>query len=171
MGQITLVTGGARSGKSAHAERLTRAHSGTPIYIATSEPRDDEMRERIDLHVKRRGDDWVTVEERRELARVLRETDGQGPRLVDCLTLWLTNEMFAEGGDWRAGLDAICEALRSQSSPVVLVTNEVGSGIVPEDAMTRAWRDAAGAMNQRVGDVADRVVLVVAGQALTIKGG
>ena len=169
MGKITLVTGGAKSGKSAWAEKRVLGLGGTPVYIATAQAFDMEMEQRIASHLEQRGDGWHTVEEPRDLPRVLNETDGGGPRLVDCLTLWLSNEMLAEDGDWRAVLDALKVTLKKQSSDVVLVTNEVGSGIVPDNALARQFQDAAGVVNQAIGALADEVVLVVAGQALAIK--
>lgn len=170
MAEIILITGGAKSGKSLHAERLARQLSDAPIYIATAEARDEEMLARIHRHISRRGPEWTCFEEPRDLPRVLGDTDGQGARLVDCLTLWLSNEMLAEGGDWERGLKRLTDALPRQKSPVILVTNEVGSGIVPANALARAFQDAAGAVNQTIGALADRVDLVVCGQALTIKG-
>ena len=169
MGKITLVTGGAKSGKSAWAEKRVLGLGGTPVYIATAQAFDMEMEQRIASHLEQRGDGWHTFEEQRDLPRVLNETDGGGPRLVDCLTLWLSNEMLAEDGDWRAVLDALKVTLKKQSSDVVLVTNEVGSGIVPDNALARQFQDAAGVVNQAIGALADEVVLVVAGQALVIK--
>ncbi len=169
MGKITLVTGGAKSGKSAWAEKRVLGLGGTPVYIATAQAFDMEMEQRIASHLEQRGDGWHTFEEPRDLPRVLNETDGGGPRLVDCLTLWLSNEMLAEDGDWRAVLDALKVTLKKQSSDVVLVTNEVGSGIVPDNALARQFQDAAGVVNQAIGALADEVVLVVAGQALVIK--
>lgn len=169
MGKITLVTGGAKSGKSAWAEARVLSLDETPVYIATAQAFDAEMEQRIARHLEQRGDGWSTVEEPRDLPRVLDETDGAGPRLVDCLTLWLSNEMLAEGGDWRGALEALKNALSRQRSDVVLVTNEVGSGIVPDNALARRFQDAAGVVNQAIGTLADEVVLVVAGQALVIK--
>lgn len=171
MGKVILVTGGAKSGKSAWAEARVRELGGAPIYIATAQAFDDEMRVRISNHLQRRGDGWRTIEEPRALARVLEETDGAGPRLVDCLTLWLTNEMLAEDGDWPVALERLTAALERAQSDVVLVTNEVGSGIVPDNALARRFQDAAGVVNQAIGALADEVVLVVAGQPLQIKGG
>ncbi|QMU57110.1 MAG: bifunctional adenosylcobinamide kinase/adenosylcobinamide-phosphate guanylyltransferase [Boseongicola sp.] len=170
MGRIILVTGGARSGKSVWAEARMRDLAGPPVYIATAEARDGEMEGRIAAHIARRGPEWSTVEEPRDLAGALQRTDGAGARLVDCLTLWLTNEMLADGGDWEAALEGLVEVLKGQAAPVVLVTNEVGSGIVPANALSRAFQDAAGTVNQAVGAIADEVVLVVAGQPLRIKG-
>jgi adenosylcobinamide kinase/adenosylcobinamide-phosphate guanylyltransferase len=164
-GHITLVTGGARSGKSDLAERLVARHGLPRIYIATAEPRDGEMAERIARHQQRRGEGWSTVEEPVALEQALRQTDGQGARLVDCLTLWLSNCMG------QADFGALAVTLRQQSCPVVLVTNELGQGIVPADGMTRRFRDDHGLMNQAIADVADEVWLAVAGQPLRLKPG
>lgn len=162
-GRIALVTGGARSGKSALAERLTMRHGLPCVYIATAEARDDEMARRIALHRDRRGGDWVTIEAPLDLAGALRATDGQGARLVDCLTLWLSNCMGS------ADIDGLLDALRVQTDPVVLVTNELGQGIVPENALARRFRDEHGWMNQAVAEVADQVWMAVCGQPLQLK--
>ena len=162
---ITLVTGGARSGKSALAERLCARHPGPRIYIATAQGLDTEMSDRIAIHRARRGAGWRTVEAPRDLDAALRYTDGQGVRLVDCLTLWLANC----GGNVDMG--ALTVTLRQAQSPVVIVTNELGGGIVPADAATRAFRDAHGWMNQAVAEVADQVWMAVCGQALRVKPG
>ena len=169
MGFVGLVTGGAKSGKSRHAEAQVLALGGTPIYIATAEALDDEMTDRIARHRIDRGDGWLTREEPHDLCGALRETDGQGPRLVDCLTLWLSNLMLAKA-DISFELAELCAALPELESPVWFVTNEVGSGIVPASPLGREYRDWCGTMNQRIGALADRVDLVVCGQALTIKG-
>ncbi|WP_265500700.1 bifunctional adenosylcobinamide kinase/adenosylcobinamide-phosphate guanylyltransferase [Paracoccus beibuensis] len=162
-GHIVLVTGGARSGKSALAERLVLRHPGPRIYIATAEPRDTEMRERISQHQRDRGQGWDTVEEPVDLARALRDTDGLGVRLVDCLTLWLSNCIGS------ADIDALTVTLRRQCCPVVLVTNELGQGIVPDNALARRFRDDHGRMNQAVAAVADEVWMAVSGQPLRLK--
>ncbi len=162
-GHITLVTGGARSGKSALAERLVLRHRLPRIYIATAEPRDGEMSDRILEHRRRRGEGWTTVEEPLALDRALQGSDGQGVRLVDCLTLWLSNCVGA--GDI-GGLFAV---LRAQHSPVVLVTNELGQGIVPDNALARRFRDQHGWMNQAVAGIADEVWMAVSGQPLRLK--
>lgn len=163
-----MITGGARSGKSRHAETRALALPGRPVYLATAEARDAEMRARISKHIDQRGDAWRTLEVPLDLCGALDETDGEGPRLLDCLTLWLTNVMLGEH-DIDAHLERLCAALTRQTSPVIVVTNEVGSGIVPDNALARRFRDEAGRANQRLGDLADEVVLVVAGQALRIK--
>ncbi|WP_374301451.1 bifunctional adenosylcobinamide kinase/adenosylcobinamide-phosphate guanylyltransferase [Paracoccus sp. (in: a-proteobacteria)] len=162
-GHITLVTGGARSGKSDLAERLTARHGLPRIYIATAEARDGEMADRIARHRRARGDGWTTVEEPLALADALRRTDGQGARLVDCLTLWLSNCM----GD--ADIEGLTSTLRRMQSPVVLVTNELGQGIVPDNALARDFRDRHGWMNQAVARIADEVWMSVSGMPLRLK--
>nr|WP_111301867.1 bifunctional adenosylcobinamide kinase/adenosylcobinamide-phosphate guanylyltransferase [Paracoccus saliphilus] len=163
MGHITLVTGGARSGKSALAERLVARHAMPRIYIATAEARDGEMGERILQHQTSRGEGWITVEEPLNLAAALAASDGQGVRLVDCLTLWMSNCMGA------ADIDGLLVTLRQQSCPVVLVTNELGQGIVPDNALARRFRDDHGRMNQAVAGLADEVWMAVSGQPLRLK--
>ncbi|MFZ1467810.1 MAG: bifunctional adenosylcobinamide kinase/adenosylcobinamide-phosphate guanylyltransferase [Paracoccaceae bacterium] len=168
MAKSILITGGARSGKSTLAERMT-LRLGTPaIYIATAEALDDEMADRIAHHRARRGPEWQTLAAPLDLVGALQHSDGQAPRLVDCLTLWLSNLMFA-GRDWPAEVDALVQCLSQQSSPVVFVTNEVGAGIVPENALARAFRDAAGLTNQRIAAICDEVWFSIAGQPLKVK--
>jgi adenosylcobinamide kinase/adenosylcobinamide-phosphate guanylyltransferase len=165
---IILVTGGARSGKSTRAEARARAFPGKPVYVATAEALDAEMRERIAKHRARRGSAWLERETPLELVAALVETDGQGARLVDCLTLWLSNLMHAER-DWEKEAMLLAETLDRQNSPVVLVTNEVGLGIVPDNALARRFRDAAGILNQIVARVSDEVEFVVAGLPMRVK--
>ena len=164
---ITLVTGGARSGKSALAERLVRRTGSRAIYIATAEAHDTEMADRIAIHQARRGAGWETVEAPLDLVGALTRTD-TAPRLVDCLTLWLSNLMHAEKDLDQAASELIA-CLKAQDTPVVLVTNEVGSGIVPANALARRYRDAAGSLNQTVASIADEVYLSVSGCPLRIK--
>jgi adenosylcobinamide kinase / adenosylcobinamide-phosphate guanylyltransferase len=165
---IILITGGARSGKSTRAEARAREFPGQPVYIATADALDSEMRERIAKHRARRGSDWLERETPLELVAALDETDGGGARLVDCLTLWLTNLMLAER-DWEREALLLAETLGRQKSPVVLVTNEVGLGIVPDNALARRFRDAAGILNQMIARTADEVELVVAGIPMRVK--
>jgi len=165
---VVLITGGARSGKSRRAEARARNFSGRPVYIATAEALDAEMEARIARHRIRRGDDWIEREVPLDLAQALTETDGGGARLVDCLTLWLSNLMHV-GRDWSHDADLLAEILRQQKSPVVLVTNEVGLGIVPDNALARSFRDAAGLLNQSIAAVADEVEFVVAGLPMKVK--
>ncbi|MFC3059812.1 bifunctional adenosylcobinamide kinase/adenosylcobinamide-phosphate guanylyltransferase [Paenirhodobacter populi] len=167
MARIILVTGGARSGKSAIAESRTLGLGPEAVYIATAQAFDAEMETRIAAHQARRGPEWVTHQEPLDLVPALDATDGK-PRLVDCLTLWLTNLMLA-GRDWQAAGRDLVAALPRQSAPVVLVTNEVGAGIVPDNRLARDFRDAAGVLNQWVAQAADEVILAVAGLPLKVK--
>jgi adenosylcobinamide kinase/adenosylcobinamide-phosphate guanylyltransferase len=162
-----LVLGGARSGKSAHAEGLLEGRSC--LYLATGQALDGEMAERIDHHRRRRGALWSTLEEPLDLAgaldRVLRP---DRPVLVDCLTLWISNLMH-EGYDVDKATDSLCEVLRDPAGEVVLVSNEVGLGLVPETSLGRQFRDHQGRVNQRVAAIARRVVFVAAGLPLVLK--
>jgi adenosylcobinamide kinase/adenosylcobinamide-phosphate guanylyltransferase len=165
---IILITGGARSGKSVRAEARARAFAGRPVYIATAEALDAEMRGRIAQHRARRGDEWLEHETPLDLVPALNATDGGGARLVDCLTLWLSNLMHAKR-NWSRETERLAETLRAQKSAAVLVTNEVGLGIVPDNALARQFRDAAGIMNQMIAQTADEVELVVAGLPMRVK--
>ncbi len=168
MGKTILITGGARSGKSGIAEAKTLMLGPRAVYIATAEAHDSEMSARIAAHQARRGAEWVTHAEPLDVVGALRATDKQGPRLLDCLTLWLSNLMFS-GRDWQAAGRDLVAALPAQSDPVVIVTNEVGGGIVPENKLAREFRDAAGLLNQWVAAEADEVWLAVAGLPLKVK--
>ena len=165
---IILITGGARSGKSLRAESRARGFPGQPIYIATAEALDAEMSERIMRHRARRGNEWIEREASLELVEALDETDGGGARLVDCLTLWLSN-LLHDKRHWSREASRLTDALARQKSPVVLVTNEVGLGIVPDNALARAFRDAAGLTNQMIAKVAYEVEFVVAGLPMRVK--
>ena len=165
---VILITGGARSGKSKRAEMRTRAFPGQPVYVATAEALDSEMEARIAKHRARRGTDWIEREVPLDLVGALVATDGGGARLVDCLTLWLSNLMHAERS-WEHEVNALAAALPRLKGPVVLVTNEVGLGIVPDNALARSFRDAAGIMNQTLADVADEVEFIVAGLPMKLK--
>ena len=165
---LTLVLGGARSGKSAFAERLAQER-GRGVYVATAQRVDDEMARRIEAHRARRGEGWRTVEEPLELAKVIRrESVPRACLLVDCLTVWLGNLLHHER-DVGAAREELLESLGNAAGPVVLVANEVGLGIVPDNAMARAFRDHAGRLNQAVAGVADRVYFVAAGLPLALK--
>lgn len=163
---VTLVLGGQRSGKSAFAEGLIEAH-GPGTYLATAQAGDPEMAERIARHRERRGEDWTTVEEPLELTRELKDHSGY-PLLVDCLTLWLAN-LMAAGRDINAETRALTAALASLAQPVVLVSGEVGQGIIPDNALGRQFCDQAGALNQAVAGCAQQVVSVTAGLATLLK--
>ena len=180
----TLVFGGARSGKSAFAERLARESGREVVYIATSRAGDGEMAARIALHREQRPSEWRTVEEELALAQTLRTECLPGRLvLVDCLTLWLSNLMFCDGRDYpevgaltlpdrfheeRAALLDLLDA--GLPGDVVFVSNEVGMGIVPWGAISRSFADEAGRLNQAVAARVDRAVLVVAGLPLVLKG-
>ena len=169
MMRTTLVMGGARSGKSRYAEELLTAAGGACVYIATAEPRDDEMAARIREHQARRGDKWRTVEQQLDLVAALQENcRADTAVLVDCLTLWLAN-LMAAGRDPEAEAGALIAALDDRIAPAVLVSNEVGLGIVPDNALARAFRDAAGRLNQRIAARAQRVIFVAAGLPLVLK--
>ncbi len=166
---VTLVLGGARSGKSRFAETLVGATGLPRVYIATAAAHDDEMRARIADHQARRDASWRTVDAPLELAAALEAEAGPGCAvLADCLTLWLTNVMLG-GRDVGAETDGLLAALERARGPVVLVSNEVGSGIVPDNALARAFRDHQGRLNSQVAALADRVTLVVAGLPLDLK--
>ena len=164
---VTLVLGGARSGKSRYAEQLLMRHEPPWIYIATAEALDDEMRVRIAEHQVRRGMGWHTVEAPLDLAGAIADAAAR-PVLVDCLTLWLTNLMLG-GQDIAAATAALEVALRQREAPAILVSNEVGLGIVPETPLGRAFRDEAGRLNQRMATLAGRVTFMVAGLPLAVK--
>jgi adenosylcobinamide kinase/adenosylcobinamide-phosphate guanylyltransferase len=166
--QLTLVLGGARSGKSRHAECLITACPPPWVYVATAEPLDAEMRARIAEHRARRGADWRIIEAPRDLAGALEKHSAGGAVLVDCLTLWLSNLMLADA-DIEADTARLEAALAGMAGSVVLVSNEVGLGIVPDNALARRFRDAQGRLNQRMAARADRVVLMVAGLPLVVK--
>jgi adenosylcobinamide kinase / adenosylcobinamide-phosphate guanylyltransferase len=169
LGGLTLVIGGARSGKSRFAEGLVLASGGAPRYIATAEAWDDEMRARIAQHRADRGAGWTTVEAPLNLAAALGDARQGEVVLVDCATLWLTNHMLADHD-----LDHECGALIAAAlvcpAPVVIVSNEVGQGIVPDNALARRFRDAQGRLNQQLAAKADRVIVVIAGLPLVLKG-
>ena len=171
---VTLVLGGARSGKSTHAERLVAGTlSGAPprpaVYIATAEAGDVEMATRIMTHRARRGANWTTIEAPLKLDEALHGAVGRGePVLVDCLTLWLSNLLHA-GADIDEATDDLVRALEGCGTPIVFVSNEVGLGVVPETPLGRSFRDAQGRLNMRMADRADRVILMAAGLPLTLK--
>ena len=168
MAEIILVTGGARSGKSALAERLAQSCGKKVIYIATSEPFDDEMQSRIDRHRARRDAGWRTVDAPLELPDMLVQTDGDAPRLVDCLTMWLNNLIY-HNRDVGDEMDRLIKVISEQQADLVMVTNEIGSGLVPQTAEARKFRDLAGELNQVVAQAASQVYLSVSGIPVKIK--
>ena len=170
---LRLIIGGARSGKSAHAQSLAEGQAqragGAAVMIATAEALDDEMRERIARHRAERGAGWRTVETPLELAEAIARLDPADCAVVDCLTLWLSNLMFAER-DLEAATEALLQAAGRSQSEIILVTNEVGMSIVPENALARRFRDEAGRLNRRVAERADQVTVMFAGIPLVLKG-
>jgi adenosylcobinamide kinase / adenosylcobinamide-phosphate guanylyltransferase len=165
----TLVLGGARSGKSRYAEGLLEAGAPPWIYLATAQPLDEEMAARIAKHRARRRAGWTIVEAPLELASAVAANAGsETPLLVDCLTLWLSNIMLA-GIDVEDACRRLTRTLGDANGPIVLVSNEVGLGVVPDNALARTFRDAQGRLNQDVAALADRVVLMAAGLPLTLK--
>jgi len=168
MARVSLILGGTRSGKSARA--LALADSPPRVFIATAEALDDEMADRIRLHQAERGESWALVEEPLELAAAIRINAAEGATLlVDCLTLWLSNLIHHER-DVVAETEALAEALAVVPCRVVLVSNEIGLGLAPMNALGREFRDAQGSLNQRIAAVADHVEFVAAGLSMVLKG-
>lgn len=165
-----LVLGGAKSGKSAYAESLFYRLKPPWVYVATSQIFDDEMRERVRRHLERRRENWETIECPFELPDALRNLAGAGrPVLVDCITLWLSNLLCFPSADPDTAVDNLCEAVKSADYPLIIVSNEVGGGIVPENALARKFRDLAGWTNQRLAGVCSSVTVVMAGLPLRLK--
>lgn len=165
---LTFVLGGARSGKSSCAERLVEAHPAPWCYIATAQAVDDEMRERIAYHRSRRDGRWTTLDAPLGLADAITAAPEGQPLLLDCLTIWLTNVMLA-GRDVERECLHLVATLRRPRGPWFVVANEVGLGIVPDNALARRFRDAAGRLNQMVAAEADEVLFVVAGLPMKVK--
>jgi adenosylcobinamide kinase/adenosylcobinamide-phosphate guanylyltransferase len=167
-GSLTLILGGARSGKSTHAEALISALPAPWTYIATAQAFDAEMTGRIAEHRARRDGRWQTIDAPLDLAGVIEALPGDRPVLVDCLTLWLSNHMLAEH-DVDQECRQLAELLGRPRGPWFVVSNEVGLGIVPDNPLGRAFRDAQGRLNQMVAAQADSVLLMVAGLPLRVK--
>ncbi|WP_166416991.1 bifunctional adenosylcobinamide kinase/adenosylcobinamide-phosphate guanylyltransferase [Cochlodiniinecator piscidefendens] len=166
---LSLVIGGAASGKSRYAEELVIATERPRVYIATAQVYDDEMQAKVDKHLVQRGPDWRTIEAPFDLTDALQSASAREVVLLDCATLWLTNHLLAEH-DLRAQEAHLMAALTTCAAPVVIVSNEVGAGIVPENALSRRFREAQGGLNQRLAATADLVVTVMAGLPLVLKG-
>lgn len=167
---LSLILGGAASGKSSYAEALIRAVPGRRVYIATAQAFDSEMAAKIAAHRSARADaDWITVEAPLQLADAVRALDAGDIALVDCATLWLSN-MLLDGRDCDEAMDALLSALADCRCPVVIVSNEVGHGIVPENALARRFRAAQGKLNQRLAAEAGFVAMVIAGLPMVLKG-
>jgi len=173
--KVIFVTGGAKSGKSSFALREAAKHEGQKAFIATAEALDEEMVNRIEKHKGQRGEDWNTYEEPLRISEVIKNIEGKyGAIVVDCLTLWLSNLIHANL-DITQEIEKLVEVfknseLRTPNSALFIVSNEVGTGIVPENKLAREFRDLAGTMNQRVAKASDEVFMVVAGIPVKIKG-
>lgn len=168
---VTLVLGGAASGKSGFAQQLAETAPGTLLYVATAHAGDAEMAARIARHQQARGARWHTLEATHDLTGIAAAAAGHGAVLVDCITLWLTNLLLANASGepvW-AAVEAFIATLDDLPAPLILVSNEVGQGIVPEHPLGRIFRDLAGGVNQRLAARADRVWLVTAGLPLQLK--
>lgn len=179
MAHIVLITGGCRSGKSAHAQKLAEEIAGRRIYIATCPVLDEEMRQRIERHVRQRtGRGWQTVEEQTRLAEAIASAKASEVVLVDCLTLWVNNLVYdaQQRGEQLSEEEvtvqchAVLKACREHTGTIILVTNEVGMGIVPENALARRYRDLVGRCNQVMAAGADAVTLLACGIPLVLKG-
>ncbi|HHB80360.1 MAG TPA: bifunctional adenosylcobinamide kinase/adenosylcobinamide-phosphate guanylyltransferase [Aliiroseovarius sp.] len=169
LGQLTLVTGGAASGKSAYAEALAYAQHPARLYTATSEARDAEMKAKIAAHRARRGSGWDTLEAPLDLAPALARVAPGRVVLVDCATMWLSNRV-ARRPHIAPASEALIEALHGCAAPVLVVTNELGQGVVPNNPTARAFRQVHGEMNQRLAAEADLVVAVMSGLPFALKG-
>jgi adenosylcobinamide kinase/adenosylcobinamide-phosphate guanylyltransferase len=169
--QIILVTGGARSGKSRYAEERAAELGTRLLYVATAEAKDEEMTQRIAEHKRRRDDEWTTIEEAVQLAEVLLAQRGRTDcALVDCLTLWLSNLLLRRDTKYaEEKVEELMKILPLLDFHIVLVTNEVGWGIVPDNLLARQFRDLAGRTNQRIAAIANEVVLTVAGTPMIVK--
>ncbi len=168
-GKVILYIGGARSGKSRLAQARAESMAGELVYVATAEAGDAEMSARIARHRADRGASWRTIEAPLELPSTLKEHDSVGRiLLIDCLTLWLSNLLLA-GRDVPSARRALIDTLAHREATVILVTNEVGMGIVPDNELARRFRDEAGWLHQEVAAIADEVLLVAAGLALPLK--
>lgn len=172
-GQFILVTGGRRSGKSAHALELAESLGKRRLYIATAEALDDEMLERIARHREERGDDWDTTEAPLNIAKIIEDAQEYDIILIDCLTLWLCNFMHKDepsDEDILKAINNLSNACVNADATVIAVTNELGSGLIPDNALSRRFTDLAGIMNQSMAHAADRVILTVSGIPMFIKG-
>jgi adenosylcobinamide kinase/adenosylcobinamide-phosphate guanylyltransferase len=168
MAPLILILGGARSGKSRHAERLIAEYAPPWTYVATAEALDDEMRQRIAAHRARRDGRWQIIEAPHAVADAVRQAPSGRPVLIDCLTLWLSNRLLADA-DIEREIATLVDALAARSGATIVVSNEVGLGIVPDNRLARRFRDAAGVANQEIAARAGRVELIAAGLPLRLK--
>ncbi|WP_425471831.1 bifunctional adenosylcobinamide kinase/adenosylcobinamide-phosphate guanylyltransferase [Ruegeria sediminis] len=166
---LTLILGGAASGKSAFSEQLVVSNGKSRVYVATSQVFDDEIRLKVEQHITQRGPDWTTIEEPLDLGPPLSGLTENQICLIDCATMWLSNHLLA-GNNLETAQAELLQALRACPAPVVIVSNEVGQGIVPDTALSRRFREAQGRLNIALAAQADLVVQVTAGLPLVLKG-
>ncbi len=173
MNATTLIIGGCRSGKSNYALKLAADLRRQPrTFVATCTPQDEEMRQRVQRHQQERGRDWNTLEVPVKLAEALtQQGEKEGLMLVDCLTLWISNMLMEDADDQtvQQRCKAVCNILKAPPCPIILVSNEVGTGIVPENPLARRYRDLAGWTNQQIAAACQSVIWMVAGIPVTIK--
>ncbi len=169
MNTCTLILGGAASGKSAYAESLVFQEDRSRVYVATSQAWDDEMRQKIADHKAQRGPNWRTIEEPVDMTAALATVSADEIVLIDCATLWLTNVMLGDH-DLEAETHAFLAAIEACPAPVIIVSNETGLGIVPDNKLARDFRNAQGRLNQRLAQISDAVVFVAAGLPMVMKG-
>jgi len=167
--KFTLVLGGAASGKSGFAEQLARVSARPLVYLASAQAHDDEMRARIDRHIARRGPDWTTIEAPLDPCPALAALTPAQTCLFDCATMWLSNQMLA-GADIAAAQDCLLAAIEHCSAALIVVSNEVGHGVVPDNALGREFREAQGRLNIALAAQAGLVVQITAGLPLVLKG-
>jgi adenosylcobinamide kinase/adenosylcobinamide-phosphate guanylyltransferase len=165
-----LVLGGARSGKSGWAESVVKSFAPPYVYVATAQSFDDEMTLRIEQHRERRKGLWQTIESPTGLQDTLRSLNGLSSAvLLDCITIWLSNLLCSEAADPEAAVEGLCKAIETVDYPLVIVSNEVGAGIVPDNALARKFRDLSGSTNQRLAQICASVYLVAAGLPMRLK--
>jgi len=171
--KVIFITGGCRSGKSRYALDYANQHFSKKIYLATCEALDEEMAQRIEHHKKMRGPEWHTVEEPVEIVDKIRQYgDKVEVILLDCITLWLSN-LLTKGNDdlkIKDGINRLMEILKQTSTSLIVVSNEVGMGIVPADSLSRQFRDLSGMVNQRIAEMVDTVIFMVSGIPIFLKG-
>ena len=166
---LTFVLGGAASGKSVFAEQLVVSSGKSRVYLATSQVFDEEMRHKVDQHIAQRGPNWLTIEAPLDLPAVLAKLTADQICLIDCATMWLTNHLLAET-DLETAQLRLLQGLRECPAQIVVVSNEVGHGIVPENALARRFREAQGRLNIALAAQADLVVQITAGLPMVLKG-
>lgn len=167
--KLSLVLGGAASGKSTFAERLIQSNSVSKTYVATARVLDGETGAKVQKHITARGPNWTTIEAPLDVPAALATVAADDCVLIDCATMWLTNHML-DGNDLSAAQDELLAALNACPAPIVIVSNEVGHGIVPTNALARQFRDAQGGVNAALAGAADLVVFVTAGLPHVLKG-